>query len=135
MTKTAIITGGSRGIGFAIALALARDGFNTVIAGQRDREDCADNLRRLEACGPGVLYVRADVSLDSGRESIIAGALKRFGGIHVLVNNAGAAPENRADLLEMTEESFDRVININTKSTMFLTQLAARQMLKQPPEG
>jgi NAD(P)-dependent dehydrogenase (short-subunit alcohol dehydrogenase family) len=135
MNKTAIITGGSRGIGFAIALALAEDGFNTVVVGQRDREDCAENLRQLEGRGKGVLYLRADVSAAADRERIIAETLRVFGGVQVLVNNAGVAPKDRADLLEMTEESFDRVLGINTKAVMFLTQLAARQMLRQPVEG
>ncbi|MDR0641365.1 MAG: 3-ketoacyl-ACP reductase [Treponema sp.] len=133
--KTAIITGGSRGIGFAIALALAADGFNTVIVGRRERGDCAENLRKLEDRGKGVLYVQADVSAASGRERIMAGAVGAFGGVHVLVNNAGLAPEKRADLLEMSEESFDRVLGTNTRAVMFLTQLTARQMLKQPVEG
>ena len=63
-------------------------------------------------------------------------AVTKFGGIHVLVNNAGVAPKVRADLLEMTEESFDRVIGINTKGTMFFTQAIARQMISQQmPEG
>ncbi|MDR2245730.1 MAG: 3-ketoacyl-ACP reductase [Treponema sp.] len=135
MTKTAIITGGSRGIGFAIALALAEDGFNTFIVGRREREDCAENLRTLEERGRGVRYLRADVNTAADRERIVAEALGAFGGVHVLVNNAGVAPEKRADLLEMSEESFDRVLGINTKAVMFLTQLAARQMLRQPVEG
>lgn len=135
MDKTAIITGGSRGIGFAIALALAGDGFNTVIVGRRDQKDCGENLGKLEARGKGVLYLQADVSAAADRDRIIAESVKAFGGIHVLVNNAGVAPKNRADLLEMTEESFDHVLGTNTKSTMFLTQLAARQMLRQPVEG
>jgi NAD(P)-dependent dehydrogenase (short-subunit alcohol dehydrogenase family) len=135
MDKTAIITGGSRGIGFAIAMALAKDGFNTVIAGQRDRGDCTENLRKLEEQGKGVLYVRSDVSAGADRERIINEALRAFGGVHVLVNNAGVAPRDRADLLEMSEESFDRVLGTNTRAVMFLTQLAARQMLRQPVEG
>ncbi len=58
-----------------------------------------------------------------------------FGGVHVLVNNAAVAPDVRADLLEMTEESFDRVVGINTKGNMFLTQAVAKQMIAQPPAG
>ena len=65
--------------------------------------------------------------------TILDGALAAFGRVDVLVNNAGVAPKVRADLLEMTEESFDRVVGINTKGNMFLTQLVANQMIKQEP--
>ncbi|MEG2653758.1 MAG: 3-ketoacyl-ACP reductase, partial [Ruthenibacterium sp.] len=61
--------------------------------------------------------------------------VEKFGGIHVLVNNAGVAPTVRNDLLDMAEDSFDRVVGINTKGTMFLTQAVAKQMIKQPIEG
>jgi NAD(P)-dependent dehydrogenase (short-subunit alcohol dehydrogenase family) len=135
MKKTAIITGGSRGIGFAVSLRLASDGFNVVIAGRRKEEDCRENLEKLAETGAGVLYICADVSRADDRLRIVSGAVSRFGAIDVLVNNAGVAPKSRADLLEMTEESFDYVIAANTKSTMFLTQLAVKQMLSQPVRG
>jgi NAD(P)-dependent dehydrogenase (short-subunit alcohol dehydrogenase family) len=135
MKKTAIITGGSRGIGFAVSLRLARDGFNVVVAGKRQEEECRENLEELSGTGAGVLYIRADVSLAGDRGRVVSGAVSRFGAIDVLVNNAGVAPEQRADLLDMTEESFDYVLAVNTKSTMFLTQLAVKQMLSQPLKG
>jgi NAD(P)-dependent dehydrogenase (short-subunit alcohol dehydrogenase family) len=135
MKKTAIVTGGSRGIGFAISLRLAREGFNIVIAGRRTAEDCRENLEKLAETGAGTLYIHADVSRTEDRGRIVSGTVSRFGAIDVLVNNAGTAPKLRADLLEMTEESFDYVITANTKSTMFLTQLAVKQMLSQPVRG
>jgi NAD(P)-dependent dehydrogenase (short-subunit alcohol dehydrogenase family) len=132
MKKTAIITGGSRGIGFAISMRLAKDGFNIAVAGTREAALCRQNLEALAAYAPDPLYIRADVSTAEGRKKIIDETTARFGDIHVLVNNAGVAPKARTDLLEMTEESWDYVMDTNAKSTMFLTQLTVKRMLSQP---
>ena len=132
MRKTALITGGRRGIGRAIAARLSRDGFNVVINGVSplSREESFDDI-----CGD-YIYVQADVSAAKDREKLLEETVKRFGSLHVLVNNAGIAPKVRADLLEMTEESFDQVLAVNAKSNMFLSQAAAKIMLKQPiPTG
>jgi len=135
MKKTAIVTGGGRGIGFAIARQLGEDGFNIVITGRSNEEDYADNFKKLEELGIDYLYIQGDVSSAADREKIVSQTVAKFGGIHVLVNNAGVAPKVRNDLLEMTEESFDYVIGINLKGTMFITQLVAKQMISQPMEG
>ena len=135
MKKTAIITGGSRGIGFAISLALARDGFNVALAGRREESACRDNLETLAKTGAAFIYVRADVSLAEDRQRLINETVNRFERIDLLVNNAGVAPNKRSDLLEMSEESWDYVIDTNTKSNMFLTQLAAKIMLRQEMIG
>ena len=135
MKKTAIITGGSRGIGFAISLRLNRDGFNVALVGKRDQGACQENLDILEKAGASWLYIRADVSCSEDRERIIEETIARFGRIDLLVNNAGVAPKIRADLLEMTGESWDYVMDINAKSNMFLTQLAVKQMLNQDKSG
>ncbi|HWS42306.1 MAG TPA: 3-ketoacyl-ACP reductase [Pseudoflavonifractor sp.] len=135
MKATAIVTGGSRGIGFAIARQLGLDGFHVVIIATRAQSDCRENLDLLAADGTDYLYIQGDVCDAKDRERLVGETVARFGGIHVLVNNAGVAPKVRADLLDMTEESFDRVIGINTKGNMFLTQAVARQMLKQEPLG
>lgn len=135
MKKTAIVTGGSRGIGYAIAKRLGLDGFNIVIMDMNDPEAYQDHFDELKAEGIDFLYVRGNICSAEDRERLIAQTVERFGGIHVLVNNAGVAPKVRADLLEMTEESFDRVVGINTKGNMFLTQAVARQMIEQPIEG
>ncbi|GHV37922.1 3-ketoacyl-ACP reductase [Spirochaetia bacterium] len=134
MKKTALITGGRRGIGRAIAARLSRDGFNVVINGVTSPA-AADHFEDISCHGGEYLYVRADVSDPAGRQFLIDETLNRFGAIHVLVNNAGIAPRTRTDLLEMSEESFDEVLEVNAKSNMFLTQAAAKQMLKQPVEG
>lgn len=135
MKKTAVITGGSRGIGYAIARRLGQDGFNIVIMDMNHPEFYKDNFDQMKAEGISYLYICGNICKASDRAYLIDKTVQTFGGIHVLVNNAGVAPKVRADLLEMTEESFDRVVGINTKGNMFLTQAVARQMLTQPIEG
>lgn len=135
MKKTAIVTGGSRGIGFGISLQLGRDGYNVVIFASSPKERSADNLKQLEDEGISYHYVQGNLADQADREKLVREAVEVFGGVHVLVNNAGVAPLERADLLEMSEESWDRVLNINTKGPMFLTQLVAKQMLKQDVVG
>ena len=143
MRKTALITGGSRGIGFAICVRLARDGFNIALAGTREENSCRENLdildsaiaehtaKTAEKTRASRLYIQADVSAPEGRRKIIDETVNRFSRIDVLVNNAGVAPKVRADLLDMTEESWNYVIDTNLKSNMFLTQLAVKIMLGQ----
>ena len=133
MKKTAVVTGSSRGIGYAIARQLGLDGFNVVIVATGSREKNIDAIRRLEEEGITVGYVQANVADHDDRLRIVSESVQLFGRIDVLVNNAGVAPLVRADLLEMTEESFDRVVGINTKGNMFLTQVVARQMISQEP--
>lgn len=135
MKQTAIVTGGSRGIGFAIARQLGQDGFQIVILDTNDQRDYQENLDQLAGQGTPYLYIKGNICDAGDRRRLIAEAVDKFGGIHVLVNNAGVAPKVRADLLEMTEESFDRVVGINTKGNMFLTQAVAKQMLRQDYVG
>lgn len=131
MKKTAIVTGSSRGIGFAIARQLGKDGYNIVMVATGDREKNIEAIEKLEKENITVEYVKANVSDSKDRKRIVESAVSHFGRIDVLVNNAGVAPVVRADLLDMTEESFDRVLTINTKSNMFLTQIVAKEMIKQ----
>ena len=137
MNNVALITGASRGIGRGIALELARIGFDLVLnfasnaaAAQQTAADClaiaASHYHpiRVEIC-------RADIASHDDRQQLIAFTRKQAGRLDLLVNNAGVAPNVRADLLEAGEESFDRLININVKGPFFLTQLAARWMIEQ----
>jgi len=137
MNPVALITGASRGIGRGIALELARIGFDLVInfvnneqAARTTAEDCvalalANRLAiKAEIC-------QADVSLRADRVRLIEFTRSVFGRLDLLVNNAGVAPSVRTDLLESSEESFDRLIGINVKGPYFLTQLAARWMIEQ----
>ncbi|MBQ7728866.1 MAG: 3-ketoacyl-ACP reductase [Spirochaetales bacterium] len=133
MKRTAVITGASRGIGLAIARQLGLDGMNVVMVATGPREKNSQAIADLEKQGITVGYVQADISSHDDRLRIVDEAVRLFGRIDVLVNNAGVAPLQRADLLEMTEESFDRVVGINTKGNMFLTQAVARQMIGQEP--
>ena len=135
MKKTAIITGGSRGIGFGAAKSLAQDGYNIAVLDVNAFEDYQDNFEELEKMGADYLYYQGDITVKEDRENFIKSVVEKYGDIDVLVNNAGVAPLVRNDILEMTEESFDRVLRINTKGPMFMTQLVANQMLKQPVKG
>lgn len=133
MKKTAIVTGSSRGIGFAIARQLGLDGYNIVMVATGPQGKNQGSLDALRGQGIDCAYVQANIGEHEDRLRIVQGALSAFGRIDALVNNAGVAPKVRADLLEMTEESFDRVIGINTKGNMFLTQAVANQMIRQEP--
>ena len=130
MAQTAIITGGRRGIGRAIAVRLSRDGFNVVINGLHSPEE-NDHFEDITSHGGAYLYIQGDISRSEDRKNLVEKTLEKFGTIHVLVNNAGVAPKLRMDLLDMTEESFDYVMQVNTKANMFLSQIVAKQMLKQ----
>ena len=131
MGKTAIVTGASRGIGFATAKQLCSEGYNLVMVATGTKEKNSDAINELEKLGTEVLYVQANIANHDDRLRIVEEAVKAFDRLDVLVNNAGVAPLQRADLLTMTEESFDRVIGTNTKGNMFLTQAVANQMIRQ----
>jgi len=129
--KVALVTGGSRGIGLGIAEHLADEGFNIVINGRRPPEEVKDVVGKLSKRGADVLYCQADVSEAESRGAMLNDVRERFGRLDLLVNNAGVAPNVRADVLEATEESFDRLIDINLKGPYFLTQAAAKWMVEQ----
>lgn len=130
MKRVALVTGGTRGIGYGIARALSADGFDLALCGRRGREEVRDALDALSVDGTEVLYVPADVS-DRGDQAKLLDAVRtRFGRLDVLVNNAGVAPHHRTDILEATEESYDRVLGVNLRGPYFLTQSVARWMLE-----
>ena len=131
MSKTALVTGGSRGIGFGIAKALAAEKWDIVINGVRPRESVSEALNELHAMGVRVGYARGDIGNPADRANIVSAA-REFarGSINLLVNNAGVAPKVRADLLETSEESYDYVVDTNLKGVFFLTQTIARGMVE-----
>jgi 3-oxoacyl-[acyl-carrier protein] reductase len=135
---TALVTGASRGIGKAIAVELARLGYDLVIshfdftpAGKADESASTAAVAEIAAAGASCVDMRADVADRWQRETLVDLARKSFDRCDLLVNNAGVAPEKRTDLLEATEESFDRVLRINLKGPYFLTQQVARWMIEQ----
>ncbi len=122
--KNAIITGCLGGIGYATVKKLISEGYFVIGMDVLPRENATDKLAEL---GESFVYVCGDLAKSADRE-ILVNTAASYGEINVLVNVAGVAPRVRADLLEMTEESYDRVMDINTKGTLFLTQLAANRM-------
>lgn len=131
MEKIALVTGGGRGIGLGIARCLAAEGYDLAVAGVRAEERVRETLDTLRALGVDVLYCRADVSDRDARGRMLDAIRQRYGRLDVLVNNAGVAPTVRADILEATEESFERVMRINLQGPYFLTQSVARWMIRQ----
>lgn len=130
MAKIALVTGGSRGIGFGIASALAAEKWDLVINGVRPESEVGEPLAALRARGVRVAYAPGDIGSAEGRESVLAATRAFAGGPPtLLVNNAGVAPRVRADLLEMSAESYDRVLDTNLKGPFFLTQAVAREMV------
>ncbi|MDO8539007.1 MAG: 3-ketoacyl-ACP reductase [Opitutaceae bacterium] len=134
-TKSALVTGASRGIGRGIAIELARTGCRVAInyAGNLDAAQKA--LALVKTAGGDGFVVQGDVAVAVDRERLVRETVARFGRIDLLVNNAGVAPKVRADVLEAGEESFDRLFAINLKGPYFLSQLVARQMLQQERDG
>jgi NAD(P)-dependent dehydrogenase (short-subunit alcohol dehydrogenase family) len=131
LRKVALVTGGGRGIGRGIAECLVDSGFDVAINGVRDVAQVADAVAALQKHGAAVEYCQGNVGDAGDRAAMINSVRQRFGRLDVLVNNAGVAPNVRADMLDATEESFDRLIGINLKGPYFLTQLAARWMIDQ----
>lgn len=134
-SKTALVTGASRGIGRGIAIELAKAGFRVAVNYAGNAAAAAEALSLVKAAGGDGFIVQGDISVAADRERLVAETITHFGRIDLLVNNAGVAPSVRADLLDAGEESFDRLFAINLKGPFFLTQTVAKQMLKQAPDG
>ena len=131
MNRVALITGGSRGIGFGIARELARNRFDLAINGVRPANEVQHVIEELKSYGVDAIYCRGDVSSRNVRESIIREIRNHYDRLNILVNNAGVAPKERKDILEATEESFSHVLTTNLQGPYFLTQLAANWMIEQ----
>ena len=128
--KIAIVTGGRRGIGLGIVGALAALGYHTVATGVSP--EAGEGLEKL---GDKVSYIRADSASTGDRKRLLEAVEREYGRLDLLVNNAGVAPKVRADLLEMSEESFDRVISTNLRGTFFMTQEAAGLLIRTAEEN
>jgi len=127
----ALVTGASRGIGAAIVTALAAEGFDVIVNYARSQDDAE---RVSEACrdlGVCAIPVQADVSDETARARLVSETKERFGRLDVLVNNAGVAPTIREDILDLSSESYDRLLAINLSGAFWLTQDVSRWMIEQ----
>ncbi len=128
MKKTALITGGTRGIGFGIAKALAKENYDLAINGVRDEANAQEALDELRALGARVVYCQGSIASAQDRERIVEKAYSEMGSINVLINNAGIAPRERLDILETSVENYREVLTTNLEGPFFLTQSIAKRM-------
>ena len=135
MQKVAFVTGSSRGIGYGIIQKFAKNGYAVVTSSSSGEEKARENLNALRATGANVSYVRCDIANAASRAEALAHISERYGRLDVLVNNAGVAPLVRQNILEATEESFDRVVDTNLKGTFFMCQLFANAMINWKKAG
>lgn len=138
MSKAAIVTGSSRGIGRGIALCLAEEGFCIVVNYVGNEAEAAKTVKlceeRAQSSGFGgvrAFLVQADVGDSAGRRHLVEQTRGRFKRIDLLVNNAGITSIGRADILEATEGAFDRLLAVNLKGPYFLTQAVANWMIEE----
>lgn len=133
MNKIALVTGSRRGIGLGIARALGQAGFLVVVSATGAQAD--DVIEQLTREGIRCVYHKCDISQPTDRTGILDWIDTTYGRLDLIVNNAGVAPATRLDLLETTEESVDRLLNINLKGTFFMCQLAANRMIEMQSRG
>lgn len=129
--RAALVTGSSRGIGRGVALALAEVGYSILVNYVANRDAAEEVAAKVEAKGQRAVICQANIASARDRQRLVETSIASFGRIDLLVNNAGVAPTRRVDLLEATEESFDRVLAANLKGPYFLTQLVARHMIAE----
>ena len=134
MSKVAIVTGGSRGIGRGIVLGLAAQGWSVAVNYRGNAAAAQQTAEMAAAIGGDTLIVQADIGAAADRERLVQETLSRFGRIDLLVNNAGMAPRVRMDILQTTEESYDEVMDVNLKGPFFLTQRVANAMVESSAE-
>ena len=127
--KTAVVTGGSRGLGRAICLELAKGGANVVLCYAGNETAAQETVDRCEALGAKALTVRCDVAKADEVKALMDAAMKEFGRIDILVNNAGITRDGL--LMMMKEEDFDAVIAANLKGTFLCMKAVSRIMMKQ----
>lgn len=128
--RVALVTGGSRGIGRGISLALARAGWRVAVNYRGNAAAADDTLAAIWQTGSGGIAVQADLSSADDRARMVDHILAEYGRIDLLVNNAGMAPRQRVDMLQMTEDSYDEVMAVNLKGPFFLTQMVANRMIE-----
>lgn len=127
--KTAVVTGGSRGIGRAIALLLAEKGANVVVNYTSNSEAALEVVKKIEEMGAAAMAVKADVSKSDQVENLVNEVLNTFGSIDILINNAGITRDNL--IIRMSEQEFDEVLTTNLKGAFICTKAVSRVMIKQ----
>lgn len=125
----ALVTGGRRGIGRAVAIELASRGYDVAIADVVEDDDAAATLKAIEDHGARALFIEADLQVLASHAALLERLLAWCGRLDCLVNNAGIGSPARGDLLELRPDSFDAVLGVNLRGTFFLTQAVARHML------
>ena len=129
MTGAALITGGRRGIGKGIALALAAEGFNIAINAEADTPDLTETVLDLRAMGVKAEGIAADISDTRVHGPLLKAAEDAIGPLNILVNNAGVSVQSRGDPLDVTPDSYDRCQKINTRAMFFLCQAFSKSLL------
>ena len=127
--RVALVTGGGRGIGRGIVLALAEDGWKVGINYRGDTASARETLQLVEKAGAEGILLQGDIARSKERERILERFMNHWGRLDLLVNNAGMAPRQRTDLLEMSEASYEEVMSVNLKGPFFLTQRIAKWMI------
>lgn len=130
-TPVALVTGGRRGIGAGIATALAARGFDVAIADLERDGDAEATLAAIRQAGRRAAFLQADISAIATHAALVDRVWSEFGTLDCLVNNAGVQVATRGDLLDVTPESFDRLLSVNLRGTFFLTQAASRRMARE----
>ena len=133
--KYAAVTGSRRGIGLGIAKALAAEGYSVILSATGSEEEVRPLLEELRGQGADVSYIKCDISSAEDRANFIRTIEETYGRLDVHVNNAGVAPKVRLDVLETTEESFSRLMNVNLKGTFFMCQGIANMMIRMQSKG
>jgi 3-oxoacyl-[acyl-carrier protein] reductase len=127
----ALVTGSGRGIGRAIVLSLAKNGWDVVVNYRNDAKSAFQTGEMAKAEGVDALCIQADISFADDRTRLVHDTLEKFNRIDLLVNNAGMAPRQRKDILKVSEESFNEVMDANLKGPLFLSQTVANVMIDQ----
>lgn len=127
--RVALVTGGRRGIGLAIAERLAADGFDVAITGTRDDDVAKAAVAGLKSHGVSATFVAGDVGAVADHARVLDAVEASLGPVDVLVSNAGIAPPQRLDLMETTPDNFDIVLGVNLRGAFFLAQAVARRMM------
>jgi 3-oxoacyl-[acyl-carrier protein] reductase len=131
MKKVALITGGTRGIGLGISRSLVAKGFDLALNGMRPEEEVQDIVSELKKGGRDVVYCPGNVAKGADRDRIWEQLMVHFGKLNLLVNNAGMGPRERLDILQIKEESYQEVMDVNLTGPYFLSQKAANHMISE----